>query len=98
MKSNSGFYCQECGHGFRTVKAAEKASFGESGCPKCGGSDIDLGAPSRTPGRRAAIGPSVHCRGLQGAALPLARVYTVADSRAPRCHWPECTRNPKEPL
>jgi predicted nucleic acid-binding Zn-ribbon protein len=40
-----GFYCQECGHAFRTVKAAERASFGDSGCPKCGGSDIDFGDP-----------------------------------------------------
>jgi hypothetical protein len=32
----------ECGYKFKTVKAAEKASFGDDGCPKCGGSDIDL--------------------------------------------------------
>jgi len=38
----SGFGCIECGHKFRTVKAAEKAAFGDSGCPKCGSSDIDL--------------------------------------------------------
>jgi len=44
-KATSGFACQECGHKFRTVKAAEKAAFGDDGCPKCGGSDIDLGAP-----------------------------------------------------
>jgi hypothetical protein len=44
-KATSGFCCQECGHKFRTVKAAEKAAFGDDGCPKCGGSDIDLGAP-----------------------------------------------------
>jgi hypothetical protein len=43
----SGFYCQECGYGFRTVKAAEKASFGDAGCPKCGGGDIDLGRPDK---------------------------------------------------
>jgi hypothetical protein len=36
----------ECGHKFRTVKAAERASFGPNGCPGCGGSDIDL-APER---------------------------------------------------
>lgn len=41
-RSKSGFHCLECGHGFGTVKAAERASFGESGCPKCGGSDIDM--------------------------------------------------------
>ena len=35
----SGFCCQECGHGFRSVKAAERAYFG-AGCPKCGGADI----------------------------------------------------------
>jgi Zn finger protein HypA/HybF involved in hydrogenase expression len=49
MKKTSGtgcgFYCQECGHGFKTVKAAEKASFSDRGCPKCGGSDIDIGNP-----------------------------------------------------
>lgn len=38
----SGFACVECGHKFRTVKAAERAAFGDEGCPKCGGSDIDL--------------------------------------------------------
>lgn len=43
----SGFACQECGHKFRTVKAAEKASFGPDGCPKCGGSDIDIAALER---------------------------------------------------
>jgi predicted nucleic acid-binding Zn-ribbon protein len=42
LKKDSGFSCQECGHKFKTIKAAEKASFGDSGCPKCGGSDIDL--------------------------------------------------------
>jgi DNA-directed RNA polymerase subunit RPC12/RpoP len=42
-KLDSGFKCMECGHKFRTVKAAEKAAFGEHGCPKCGSSDIDLG-------------------------------------------------------
>lgn len=43
----SGFYCQECGHHFKTLKAAEKASFGPDGCPKCGGADVDLGKPDR---------------------------------------------------
>lgn len=32
----------ECGHKFKTVKAAEKAAFGDKGCPKCGGADIDM--------------------------------------------------------
>lgn len=35
------FECQECHRKFYTVKAAEKASFGDDGCPGCGGSDID---------------------------------------------------------
>jgi hypothetical protein len=43
---SSGFACQECGYKFRTLAAAERASFGPDGCPKCGGADIDLGAPS----------------------------------------------------
>jgi len=46
-----GFYCQECGHKFKTLKAAEKAAFGDSGCPKCGSSDIDLGRPVGCVGR-----------------------------------------------
>lgn len=34
------FACMECGHKFRSAKAAERAYFG-SGCPKCGGADFD---------------------------------------------------------
>lgn len=41
-KKTSGFACMECGHKFKTLAAAERASFGPNGCPKCGGSDIDL--------------------------------------------------------
>ncbi len=53
MKTTSGFACGECGHKFKTLKAAEKASFGPNGCPKCGGSDIDLAssAPCEQCGR-----------------------------------------------
>lgn len=40
-KAPSGFKCLECGHKFRTVRAAERAAFVD-GCPKCGGSDVDL--------------------------------------------------------
>jgi hypothetical protein len=36
------FECQECGKKFYTEKAAYRASFGDSGCPGCGGSDIDI--------------------------------------------------------
>jgi len=35
------FECMECGKKFYTVGAAERASFGNSGCPGCGGSDIE---------------------------------------------------------
>jgi hypothetical protein len=35
------FECQECGKKYYTEKAAERAMFGNSGCPGCGGSDID---------------------------------------------------------
>jgi DNA-directed RNA polymerase subunit RPC12/RpoP len=42
-KPSSGFACMECGHKFRTIAAAQKAAFGDNGCPKCGGADIDLG-------------------------------------------------------
>lgn len=34
------YACQECGHKFRTTKAAERAA--NDGCPKCGGVDVDL--------------------------------------------------------
>jgi len=34
------FKCMECGKVFKTVKAAEKASY--NGCPCCGSTDIDL--------------------------------------------------------
>lgn len=44
--SNEKFYCQECGHAFKTLKAAERAAF-DSGCPKCGGSDIDTEPPKK---------------------------------------------------
>lgn len=49
-KTDSGFACMECGKKFRTVMAAEKAQ--SVGCPKCGGSDIDLapGADATTKG------------------------------------------------
>ena len=43
----------ECGYRFRTVAAAQKAAFGNDGCPKCGGADIDLA--------EAAKGPCVSC-------------------------------------
>ncbi len=36
------FECLECGWKTSSVKAAERAAFGDKGCPKCGGSDIDL--------------------------------------------------------
>lgn len=34
------FECMECGKKFYTVAAAERAT--NHGCPKCGGSDIDM--------------------------------------------------------
>lgn len=36
------FECMECGHKFYSAKAAERASFGDDGCPGCGSTDIDL--------------------------------------------------------
>ena len=40
-------WCQECGKKFYSIKAAERASFGPHGCPKCGGSDIDVSPPDK---------------------------------------------------
>ncbi len=34
--------CMECWRKFKDLKAAERASVGPNGCPKCGSSDIDL--------------------------------------------------------
>jgi DNA-directed RNA polymerase subunit RPC12/RpoP len=34
------FECMECGRKFRSVEAARRAT--DHGCPKCGGSDIDM--------------------------------------------------------
>ncbi len=52
---NAMFKCNECGKKFKTVKAAERAAFGDNGCPKCGGSDIDIDPnPPLRPLRRAA--------------------------------------------
>jgi len=39
-KKSSGYKCLECGHVFKTVAGAMRAS--SEGCPKCGGVDIDL--------------------------------------------------------
>lgn len=36
------FACMECGRKFRTVAAAERAAFGNTGCPRCGSTDVDL--------------------------------------------------------
>lgn len=44
--------CQECGKVFKTVAAAEKAAFGDRGCPKCGSSDIDNSLPLRPEAQR----------------------------------------------
>lgn len=39
------FACQECGKKFYTAESANRAAFGDNGCPKCGGSDIDMWLP-----------------------------------------------------
>lgn len=51
------FECQECGHKFYTEKAAERAAFGDRGCPGCGGSDIDIyvGRKGKSIGRFGGI-------------------------------------------
>jgi Zn finger protein HypA/HybF involved in hydrogenase expression len=43
-KRQPEFECQECGKKFYSVAAAERA-LNEDGCPKCGGSDIDIYLP-----------------------------------------------------
>lgn len=39
------FACQECGKKFYNAESANRAVFGDNGCPKCGGSDIDVYVP-----------------------------------------------------
>ena len=39
--------CQECGKKFKSAGAAQRAAFGDNGCPKCGGSDVDYSLPVR---------------------------------------------------
>jgi DNA-directed RNA polymerase subunit RPC12/RpoP len=36
------YQCLECGRKFYTTRAAEAATFGDDGCPGCGGTDIDV--------------------------------------------------------
>ena len=48
----------ECGHKFRTLKAAERAAFGDAGCPKCGGADIDLAPVAEPPAAAPGTGLS----------------------------------------
>jgi ssDNA-binding Zn-finger/Zn-ribbon topoisomerase 1 len=43
-KAPKDWKCQECGKRM-TLKAAERAMLGPNGCPKCGGSDIDMAPP-----------------------------------------------------
>ena len=50
MRRESGYKCMECGYKFRTVRSAERAAFGDDGCPKCTSTDIDLDVGE---GRRA---------------------------------------------
>jgi ssDNA-binding Zn-finger/Zn-ribbon topoisomerase 1 len=40
-KQVKDWQCQECGK-LMTLKQAESAMYGASGCSKCGGADIDL--------------------------------------------------------
>lgn len=51
----SGFACNECGHRFKTIKAAERASFGPNGCPKCGGSDVQLTEKKLAAARKVSL-------------------------------------------
>ncbi len=51
------FTCQECGRNFYSTAAARRASFGDAGCPGCGGSDIDVAPlePAVVRERKASI-------------------------------------------
>lgn len=49
-KQMKDWACQECGRRM-SQKAAERAMFGENGCPGCGGSDIDLAVETKEEAR-----------------------------------------------
>jgi Zn finger protein HypA/HybF involved in hydrogenase expression len=48
----AAYRCLECGHPFRTDKAAVRAM--ENGCPKCHGLDIDIAVDPSPATRRPA--------------------------------------------
>lgn len=48
MKQPKDFQCLECGK-YLTLKQAERAMYGDKGCPKCGGTDIDAAANHPQP-------------------------------------------------
>lgn len=53
------FVCQECGWRFKSARAAERAAFGDDGCPGCGSSDIDLNpSPLAVTLKRETITPT----------------------------------------
>ena len=60
--------CLECGRKFATAAAAEKAAFGDRGCPKCGGSDID-----DVPDEKANAAPITHSTTYQREQLGASR-------------------------
>ena len=75
-KRKSLFWCQECGKAFTSVKAAERAAFGDEGCPKCGGSDIDCAPPKpAAPVKRfCACGNTTdNCNGTRVGCVPAVR-------------------------
>jgi len=54
VKALRDWQCLECGKRL-TLKAARQAMFGAYGCPKCGGSDIDLAVDKPREVRREAL-------------------------------------------
>lgn len=70
------FVCNECGYKFRTVKAAERAAFGERGCPGCGGADIDL-APVERKALIAQVDAALAERAAKRAAARELRIAHI---------------------
>jgi hypothetical protein len=63
--------CQECGR-LMTTKAAERAMFGDDGCPGCGGTDIDLASPKTIPSKKS--------RSLGESEMPTKDVFPKTDN------------------
>jgi hypothetical protein len=87
------FVCLECGHKFKTTKAAERAA--NHGCPSCGGVDIeiDVNSSQRRAERRCDCGSGQPSWWeVDGNNIPLCRVCPKCKDRKLSQFRPEILR------